>query len=185
MVVHANVPLSFFSLLVSPLRIMILFPMDERTMRGGIGGVWHANEWWSYSPPPSPEWGGETQISSDKTPPSPTNKTYVCIWSGIHKLFIGRGCVDIIGNYHLSVLFPQGKYSWKKCPPVPEYRLRILFRSRSLWQDKIFSALVIRCRKEALLSVPFPLGDVQMKEVSPCTWVQVEDSFPVSSYWWD
>ena len=178
-------PFLFFPLLVSPLRIMILFPMDERTMRGGIGGIWHANEWWSYSPPPSPEWGGGAQISSDKTPPSPTNKTYVCIWSGIHKLFIRRGCVDIIGNYHLSVLFPQGKYSWKKCPPVPEYRLRILFRSRSLWQDKIFSALVIRCRKEALLSVPFPLGDVQMKEVSPCTWVQVEDSFPVSSYWWD
>ena len=136
-------------------------------------------------PPPHQNEGEELKFPAIRFPPLPGIKTYVYIWSGIHKLFIRRGCVDIIGNFHLSVLFPQGKYSWKKCPPVPEYRLRILFRSRSLWQDKIFSALVIRCRKEALLSVPFPLGDVQMKEVSPCTWVQVEDSFPVSSYWWD
>jgi hypothetical protein len=63
-----------------------------------------------FSPPLTRMRGG-AQISGDKTPPSPTDKTYVYIWSGIHKLFIRRGCVDIIGNFHLSVLFPQGKYS--------------------------------------------------------------------------
>ena len=68
-------------------------------------------------PPPSLQnEGEELKFPSIILPPLPPIK-HIYTFGQVHKLFIGRGCVDIIGNYYLSVLSPPGDVQLKEVSP--------------------------------------------------------------------